>query len=164
LKQGTVSVLVGCHSPVHSLLVLLSWHKLYHKWPNRWQLACIFIHDIGHWGKDYLDNPEDKAQHAILGAKVARKLFGEKGYLFVIDHKSYAEAARSSLYLPDKMSWTSAPIWWMLSNQIFEPKLLRDGKSRWKSATMFRDAMKDNANTGFAKRGHDIYLEQTGRK
>ncbi len=84
MQQGTVSVLFGCHSPIHSVVVLVAWHKLYHRWPKFWQIVCIFIHDIGHWGTMYLDNPEEKERHSVLGAEVARNLFGDKGYEFCL--------------------------------------------------------------------------------
>ena len=79
MKQGTLSVLFGCHSFVHCTIVLMEWIKLYHRMPKLWQIACIYLHDIGHWGKDYLDDYELKKHHHELGAKVCRYLFGQKG-------------------------------------------------------------------------------------
>ncbi len=81
MKQGTVSVLIGCHSVIHSLIVLVAWVRLYGKFPVWWQIVCILLHDVGHWGKNYLDNYEEKKQHSILGAKIAGKLFGQKDLL-----------------------------------------------------------------------------------
>jgi hypothetical protein len=162
MKQGTVSVIVGCHSPIHSFYVLIAWVKLYHSLPNWWQFCCIWIHDIGHWGTMYLDNSKEKEEHPILGAKVARRLFGQKGYDFIIGHNNYQSNVKSQLYEPDKYSWVIAPLWWMASNTIFEPKLKRKGNTRWESAVMFKNAMTENAQTGYHKRGHDIYLEQWG--
>ncbi len=130
MKQGTVSVLFGCHSPIHSVVVLVAWHKLYHHWPKLWQVACIFIHDIGHWGTMYLDNPEEKEQHSVLGAEIGRRLFGDKAYRFLLGHNQYNGMLRSELYEPDKYSWVIAPLWWMISNTYFEPKLQRKGSTR----------------------------------
>jgi len=160
IAQGTVSVLLGCHSPLHSIMVLISWCKLYRRAPNPWQACCIFLHDIGHWGKNYLDNYEGKTHHAELGAKVAGKLFGKKGYDLIIGHCSYNGQARSELYEPDKYSWIIAPLWWMVTNTWFEPKLQRRGNTRRESALMFKEAMRDNQKTGWQKQGHDIYIEQ----
>jgi hypothetical protein len=160
MKQGSISVLFGCHSPIHSLVVLIAWCKLYNKFPNYWQFICIFLHDIGHWGVNYLDDYEAKKRHAILGAKVARFLFGIKGYDFVIGHNEYDNALKSKLYEPDKYSWVIAPLWWMTSNTYFEPKLIRKGNTRKQSAIMFKNAMIENMKNGWKERGHDIYLKQ----
>ena len=160
MKQGTVSVLFGCHSPIHSLIVVVAWRKWYGNFPSWWQLACILIHDIGHWGKDYLDDYELKKRHGELGARVAKFLFGQKGYDLVIGHNPYNSSTKSNLFYPDKYSWVIAPTWWMVTNTYFEPKLQRKGSSRLESVTMFKEAMGKNMETGFKKRGHEIYLEQ----
>ncbi len=162
MKQGTWSVLAGCHSPVHSLFVLVAWLKLYHRLPTFWQIVCIFLHDIGHWGKDYLDNYDEKKRHAELGAKVAGHLFGQKGFEFISGHNAYNGNQRSKLYIPDKYSWVIAPVWWLMSNTIFEPKLIRKGNTRRESAVMFKEAMRDNMKNDFREQGHDIYLKQWG--
>lgn len=162
MKQGNWSVLFGCHSIVHCLVVIVAWKKLYGRFPNWWQTVCILIHDIGHWGKDYLDNYEEKKRHAELGAKVAGFLFGQKGYDLIFGHNAYNGQKRSQLYEPDKYSWVIAPSLWMLSNQIFEPKLIRRGRGRWESVVMFKEAMRENMKNGFKEQGHDIYLKQWG--
>jgi hypothetical protein len=162
MKQGTVSVLFGCHSPIHSLVVLIVWKKLYHKYPNWWQIVCILIHDIGHWGKNYLNDYEEKKRHSVLGANIAKKLFGQKGYDFIVGHNLYNGAPKSLLHDPDKYSWVIAPVWWMTTNTYFEPKLKRKGSTRRESALMFKQAMKENMKTGFKELGHEIYLRQWG--
>lgn len=160
MKQGTISVLLGCHSPIHSIVVFVAWCKLYHRLPNYWQIGCIFLHDIGHWGKDYLNDYDLKKRHSELGAKVARCLFGQKGYDLIIGHNPYNGSPQSELFYPDKYSWVIAPTLWMMSNCIFEPKLQRKGNTKRESAIMFKKAMKDNMNTGFRELGHEIYLKQ----
>lgn len=162
MKQGTISVLFGCHSPIHYTVVLIAWIKIYHKLPCFWELVCIYLHDIGHWGKDYLDDYSAKKRHAELGAKIANSLFGKKASDFILGHNAYEARQRSKLYYPDKYSWIIAPSIWMLSNQIFEPKLIRKGRGRMESVTMFKDAMRENEKTGFQEQGHDIYLKQWG--
>ena len=162
MKQGTVSVLFGCHSIIHCLVVIVAWKKLYGNLPNWWQTICIFIHDIGHWGKPYLDDYEAKKHHAELGAKIASVLFGKKGYKFVLGHNAYNGQERSQLYIPDKYSWVIAPVWWMITNTVFEPKLVRKGCTRRQSALMFKEAMRENMKSGFKEQGHDIYLKQWG--
>lgn len=164
MKQGTWSVLLGCHSPVHSIIVTVAWVKLYRSFPAPWELVCIFIHDIGHWGKDYLNDYEEKKRHGIAGTKLAQRLFGEKGHDLCAGHNEYNGAKRSRLYDPDKYSWVIAPIWWLMSNQIFEPKLIRKNAGRYESAVMFKQAMAENMKTGFKEAGHAIYLRQWGHQ
>ncbi len=162
MKQGTVSVLFGCHSPIHSLIVWIAWVKLYKRYPNWWQTICIFLHDIGHWGKDYLDDYEQKKRHGILGARIANFLFGQKGFDLVSGHNPYNGAPKSLLHDPDKYSWVIAPTLWMVTNTWFEPKLQRKGSSRFESALMFKNAMRENMDSGFKELGHEIYLRQWG--
>jgi hypothetical protein len=135
---------------------------LYHSVPAPWETVCIFLHDIGHWGKDYLDDYELKKQHHELGARICGKLFGDKGYRMVAGHNAYKGQERSKLYSPDKYSWLIAPTLWLLSNQIFEPKLIRKSAGRLASCRMFKQTMRDNWEKGLPKQGHDIYLEQWG--
>jgi len=123
---------------------------------------CIFLHDIGHWGTNYLDDYEAKKQHHVLGARIARAMFGQKGHDLINGHNAYDGQSRSKLYSPDKYSWLIAPSWWMLSNCIFERKLIRNGCNKRQSIKMFKDAMRENWENGLKKQGHDIYLEQWG--
>ena len=160
MKQGTISVLFGCHSIIHSLVVIVAWRKWYGRWPKAWQIVCILIHDIGHWGKQYLDNYDEKKKHSLLGAAIAWQLFGDKGYDLIAGHNEYNGHAKSELYGPDKYSWVIAPLLWMTSNTYFERRLLRDGYGHRGSASLFKDAMRENMKTGFQEQGHDIYLSQ----
>lgn len=162
MKQGTVSVLFGCHSIIHSIVVIVAWRKWYGKYPRLWQIICILIHDIGHWGKQYLDNYDEKKKHSLLGASIAWQLFDQKGYDLIAGHNEYNGTPRSELYAPDKYSWVIAPLWWMMSNALFERKLQRKGSTIRESAVMFKEAMRNNMKTGFNEKGHDIYLEQWG--
>lgn len=162
MKQGTVSVLLGCHSIIHSVVVWIAWYKLYHSVPNLWQTVCILLHDVGHWGKDYLDDYEQKKRHGELGAKIARFLFGQKGYDLVAGHNPYSGAPKSQLYDADKYSWVIAPTWWMMSSCIFERRLQRKGCTKKESALMFKEAMKKNMESGFKELGHEIYMQQWG--
>lgn len=160
MKQGTVSVLFGCHSPMHSVIVLVAWRKWHNRWPSWWQIVCIFLHDIGHWGVDYLDNYEAKRHHHILGARAAYCLFGRKGYKLIARHNSYGKQHRSLMFHPDKYSWVIAPLWWMTTNTWFERKLVRPGHTGIDSARMFKKAMTANMEDDFAEQGHEIYLNQ----
>lgn len=163
VSQGTMSVLLGCHSAIHSTVVLVAWTRLYGRLPKVWQIVCIYLHDIGHWGKQYLDDYEAKKRHGELGAGVAKRLFGQRGYDLIAGHNPYNGTAKSMLYDPDKYSWVIAPTWWMWTNTIFEPKLIRKGSSRLQSVRMFKKAMTENQKSGFKELGHEIYLRQWGQ-
>lgn len=160
LRQGSISVLLGCHSPVHSVMVIVAWRKLYRHFPNCWETVCIFLHDIGYWGKDYLDDSKEQQHHDELGARIAGRLFGKKGYDFVYGHDVYDADNRGRLYLPDKYSFVIAPIWWLITNAFFEPKIVRRGCTRRESARMFQATMAENMRSGFKEHGYDIYLRQ----
>jgi hypothetical protein len=160
MKQGTSSVLFGCHSVVHSVLVILSWRKVHKRWPSWWQVVCILIHDIGHWGRDYLNDVETKREHWIVGAVLAGRLFGMRGFLLVAGHDAYSGWPRSKLYKPDKYSWCLAPVWWLLSNELFEPKL-RMGMGRLDAVRDFKQRTRHNIESGEFRPTHDFYLERT---
>lgn len=158
MTQGTISILFGCHSPIHSIMVTIAWIKIYKRLPMFWELCCIFLHDIGHYGKNYLDNPKEKEKHWILGAKIALHCFGLKGYNMIQGHCSKHEN-RSLLWEPDKLSWCLAPKLWLYSNCLFEPNL-RLGTSIKSAVDYFKKGMEDNRRNGFKIPSHDFYLRK----
>ena len=160
MKQGSWSVLFGCHSSIHSILVIIAWVKLYKRFPRPWELICIFIHDIGHWGKDYLDDIEQKRQHWELGAKIAGRLFGNKGFLFVAGHDFYSGHPNSPLLKPDKYSFYIAPKLWLFSNLLVEPKIRNNGMGRWEHVSAFRWEARRKIDAGIYESSHDIFIEQ----
>ena len=116
MKEGTKSVLFGAHSVVHSIMVIIAWKKLYFKWPSWKEIVCIFLHDIGYWGKNYISDKSNDG-HAELGCKLAHRLLGAKyGYL-VLGHSAAAckkfGISKSKLEAPDDYSWVIAPLLWM---------------------------------------------------
>ncbi len=159
MKQGTVSVIFGCHSPIHSLYVLKAWMKLYGKFPSWWELVCIFIHDWGHIGKNYLDDFEEKKKHWILGAEIARKLFGMKGYSFCAGHCEYSKLPQSKLYKADKLSWYKSSRLWSYWYQIFEPKISM-GYSKREAYEKFMAQVTKSIESGEYKSTHKLYLER----
>lgn len=160
MKQGTVSITVGCHSPFHSFLVLLAWRKLYGEWPKFWELCCIFLHDVGHWGLNYLDDYYQKQQHWKLGAKWAEKLFGWDGFALVAGHCTTSGAKLSKLYKPDKYSWLLAPTWWLWLNTIFEPMLWVNCDSRIDGVRKFQTMVRKSIESGEYRSTHDMFLER----
>lgn len=159
MKQGTVSILVGVHSPVHSLLVALAWHRLYRTWPRPWELMCIVLHDVGHVSLDYLDDPAQKVRHWRLGARIAGRLFGPKGYDLVAGHCADSGAERSKLYKPDKYSRSLEPSWLQWFCTVVEPKVTL-GRSRWEHVRWFRSVVAANIESGEYRDLHHLCLER----
>lgn len=159
ISQGTISVLCGCHSVIHSLLVIKAWRRLYGAYPAFWQLVCIFLHDIGHLGLNYLDDYEAKKTHWKLGARLAHILFGPKGFELVAGHCSHSGAPPSELYKADKYSWYLAPRWWLYSNALIEPKL-RMGYSRKEAVRRFQEQVRQSVESGAFRSTHSMFLQR----
>jgi len=157
--QGLVSILIGCHSVIHSILVLKSWIILYKKWPKPWQIICIFLHDIGHIGLNYLDNIESKNKHWILGANIASYLFGLDGYLLIAGHNTHSGYSISELYKADKYSWYIAPYWWLYWNNIVEPKL-KCGMKNKEAVIDFMNQVNKSIESGEFIETHKMYTER----
>jgi len=159
-SEGTVSVLFGCHSVIHSFIVLAAWYKLYGKMPKCWQIVCIFLHDIGHYGLDYLSNLDHKKKHWVLGAKIAKKLYGKKGFDFCAGHCIYSNKPKSKLYKADKYSWYIAPFWWIWLNGLFEPMLRQGHNTITDAVTEFKVNVKSSIESDQYISTHDFYLER----
>lgn len=123
LSQGTVSILIGAHSIVHSYYVSKAWKILYGKKPSVKETICILLHDIGYWGTDYYANGSN-AGHAELGAKIAGLLFGREYWLLVLGHSASAckkfGIEHSKLERPDEYSWIIQPMFWHKIQNVIE--------------------------------------------
>ena len=159
VSEGTVSILIGCHSLFHSLLVLISWVKLYHSLPKFWEFCCILVHDIGHVGKDYLTDNQFKEIHWKLGARIAGGLFGSKGYCLVAGHCKESRQAISKLYKPDKYAWYIAPVWWLVVTNVIEPRIRRPDQGVLEEVYEFKAEVKKSIESGTFRSTHSIYLE-----
>jgi hypothetical protein len=155
VKEGTVSVLVGCHSIVHSLIVLKSWRIVNKCRPHLWEIGCIFLHDIGHWGKDYLSDIEQKNRHWKLGAKIAYRLFGIKGQQLCAGH--YKDKT-NKLYKADKYSWYITPDIFLYFHAIVEPKL-KCGRTAKQHVIEFKRLVKTSIESGEYVPTHNIFIE-----
>jgi len=138
MTEGTKSFLVGCHQfLLHPLWVLMAWRLRFKKWPAWWQVICIFLHDVGICGRNYLFDPEAKKGHWELGAQWSAELvwkltsIEEKARLLSVGWtRAYSLCAghspsdsgfpRSDLFWADKMSWLVAPMWWLWWNYWVE--------------------------------------------
>jgi hypothetical protein len=147
---------------MHSLQVARAWTRLYG--PPSWrELACIFLHDVGHVGLDYLDHYEQKKAHWHLGARLARLLFGEPGWRLAAGHCSHSGEPRSRLYYADKLSWHLAPRWWLWLNTVFEPKLMVGFRSRMAAVDDFKAQVAESVGNGEFRSTHRMYLERQAR-
>ena len=149
MREGTKSYLFGCHSFFfHPLFVLIAWIKVHRSLPAPWELVCIFLHDIGHIGTDYLTSYREKKTHWRLGAFYAYRLFGRKGFRLCAGHTKSSGFPRSKLFLPDKMSWIVAPNWWLEINRIVEPQL------RAATVAEFKAKVRENIDGGCRRLRH----------
>lgn len=121
MSEGTRSLLIGCHNIImHPLMVIRAWRWWFGTWPKPWQIVCIFVHDVGLAGRQYLSDPMAKEGHWKLGAYWAGRLFGWKGFYFCAGHTPESCEPRSALWFADKASWLVAPVWWLWLNYRLE--------------------------------------------
>lgn len=158
MKEGTKSWLFGCHSIIHSFVVMKAWRELYGRWPRLWQIVCILFHDIGYIGRNYISE-QDNDGHAELGARICKRWFGDKAWYFILGHSSSSirkfSIPVSKLEAPDDYSWIIAPAWWLRWNTIVEPQL---------HAEVWREAVKRNWATGRKKDGFELAKELWAQK
>jgi hypothetical protein len=75
MKLGTKSILFGAHAFwLHPWFVARAWWKLYgFPWdPRLW--VAFFVHDLGYWGKEHMDDEEGE-NHPLLGANIMHGFF-----------------------------------------------------------------------------------------
>ena len=154
MTEGTKSYLFGCHQfLMHPIIVVIAWKKLFGYMPKFWELICILLHDIGHIGKQYLSDYEQKKIHWVLGARIANKLFGFKAYILIAGHTKQSGYPRGNLFYADKYSWVIAPIWWLrLTEKVEKFDQLRPFGT-------WRKLVKENWENNCPKGNHEIYLE-----
>lgn len=107
MNIGTKSVLFGVHQFLwHPWTVGLAWRRLYQVWPTWREWFCIFVHDLGYWGKPNIDGPEGR-EHPVFGANLASDLLdrnGSQGYFdFTLFHSR--EYAKANWREPSPLCW-----------------------------------------------------------
>jgi hypothetical protein len=133
-----------------------AWRKIFGSYPKLWELFCIFLHDIGICGRQYLSVKGAKNGHWLAGAKIAGYLFGQKGAWLCAGHTSESNFPQSKLFLADKYSWLVAPEWWLWSNfylEKFEGSI--SNPVEWKK--IIADNLKKNHHFS----SHDLYEKET---
>lgn len=118
MNIGTKSVLFGVHQFLwHPLTVGLAWRRLFKRWPTWRQWVCIFVHDLGYWGKPNIDGPEGRA-HPEAGAAIAEYLLGGGYGDFTLYHsREYSKLdgmKPSPLCWADKYCVLCEPRWFYL--------------------------------------------------
>jgi hypothetical protein len=114
--MGTKSLLFGAHQFIlHPIFVFVAWKRIYKEYPDWRTSICIIFHDWGYVGCPEIDGERGK-MHPLLGAKIARKLFGKKYYELCIYHsRHYADKDSkkpSKLCWADKLGVALEP-WWL---------------------------------------------------
>ena len=158
LSQGTRSILCGCHAPHHAVMVAIAWRKLYGRWPELWELACIFLHDVGHVGTNFWDDPEAKNQHWRLGAEIADYLFGVEGFLLCAGHDPASGCKESKLYKADRFARLWSPTWLLLWDRFVDHEIQRAQPGWLSGIRIFREQIKASIESGEFVSNHEIYL------
>lgn len=131
MTEGTKSYLMGCHQfLLHPFWVLIAWRLEYRSWPKWWEVICVFLHDIGICGRQYLSDDKAKKGHWRRGAEMASKTvcrIKDDGHLvnlawFMCGGHCPEESGHreSKLFRADKASWLVAPMWWLWWNHWVE--------------------------------------------
>lgn len=118
MSIGTRSLLFGVHQFLwHPLTVGYAWRKLLGVWPTWREWVCIFLHDVGYWGKPNIDGKEGR-RHPEVGAILVDEWLGDQYYQLTLYHsREYAKmdkAEPSLLCWADKYSVLCDPEWFYL--------------------------------------------------
>lgn len=166
ISEGTKSYLFGCHQFIlHPLWVLFAWRLEYKKWPKWWEFICIFLHDIGVCGRQYLSSDQQKKGHWYKGAYYSfylvwylggkrRSYLAHRALKLVAGHcPGESGYTKSRLYKVDKRSFLIAPMWWLwLNHKIEKFPLWNSGPRGWQKT--IRDSLDDEEDKGI----HELYL------
>lgn len=172
MKEGTKSYLVGCHQfLLHPLWVLLAWRLEYKSWPKWWEIICIFLHDIGICGRQYLSDDTAKIGHWLKGARLSAKIRSKFPHKILDPHLVFEFCAghcpeesgynESKLSRADKRSWLIAPMWWLWLNYWVEWSNKRIGVT---PPPEWRRLVKENLRRKKPIGNHDLYMQNRREK
>jgi len=179
MKEGTKSYLIGCHQfLLHPLFVLMAWRLEYKRWPKWWELICIFVHDVGIWGRQYLSDDQAKVGHWQRGAFLAGSIVYRitRGRLYPRTRRWYLLPIRafdlcaghsptesgypiSMLFRADKRSWLVAPRWLLWWNYWVEWAGRGIGVTR---PPLWRELIAENLKKERPLGGHELYIRSRG--
>jgi len=101
MKQGSKSLLFGVHQFLwHPVTVYLAWCHLYGL-PNVRTMMCIFVHDLGYWGRGDMDGAEG-VFHTEKGACMMLPFGREYAELCLYHSRTYAKAWHVQ---PSRLCW-----------------------------------------------------------
>lgn len=157
MRIGTRSLIFGLHSFfVHPILMLAIFKKVVGRRADFVEIVCILIHDIGYFGKPNMDGVEGNL-HPYAGAKLARFLFGDRGWRLCVGHNDEVREVeglpRSVIYAVDKYFYVVIPVWLqkalgIMSGEYKEISLREEG-GVWNPAA-FKQFMAIRFDTGIA--------------
>lgn len=167
MKEGTKSVLFGCHNPLmHGIWVLMAWRLEYRSWPQWWEVIGIFLHDVGVWGRQYLSDDEAKIGHWQLGAGVSSYLvyvlsgdvaLAYSTEIFIAGHcPEESHRPESKLARADKRSWLIAPSWWLWCNYFVE---WHNSGHRVTPPPVWRKLVAENLKKERPIGNHELYIK-----
>lgn len=180
MTEGTKSYLIGCHQFFfHPLWVLMGWKLEYKSWPKWWQIICIFLHDVGICGRQYLSNDDAKIGHWKKGAYLSQKFVyflrekifrGRWKTYKVISFNAFDLCAghcpkesgfpESKLFRADKRSWLVAPIWWLWCNYLTEWYGNDFGVTFYDASTGWKQLIVENLKSKNPIGSHELYLRE----
>ena len=173
MTEGTRSYLIGCHQfLVHPIAVILAWRLEYRMWPRWWVVVCIFLHDIGICGRQYLSDDTAKSGHWHLGARWSAEIawrFTRSEWLFKTCYDMCAGhspresgAFESLLFRADKRSWLLGSdslwnplVWWLWWNYWVE----WSGKYKVIGPLLWREVVRKSLKDDGLASGHELYIK-----
>jgi len=171
MTEGTKSYLIGCHQfLIHPLWVLIAWRLVNKGWPRWWELICIFLHDIGICGRNYLSDDNAKNGHWKRGAKwslliidyldhIPYSVRGLQAYRLCAGHTMESDFPSSRLLRADKMARVVMPTWMMWLEYWFEIKKTGGlSPPKWKKELRGKLALNEPFHA------HELYQRTRRRK
>ena len=165
MTEGTKSYLIGCHQfLLHPLWVLFAWRLEYKSWPKWWEIICIFLHDVGICGRQYLSDDEAKKGHWDKGAQLASDIVdtvtrnlsqGNEVYNMCAGHSTESGFPRSMMWKADKRSWLVAPMWWLWWNYWVE---WSGGKADVTKPPLWKKLVAENLKKDEPIGSHELYV------
>ena len=180
MKEGTKSYLIGCHQFFfHGLWVLFAWRLEYKKWPQWWEIICIFLHDVGICGRQYLSDDKAKIGHWMLGAwwsylivwKLSKNPY--LGHLAAWTCAGHCPKESSLPHLPvmesklsraDKRSWLVAPMWWLKLNYYTEWHGKGLGVNLYHATAGWQKLVAENLRRVKPLESHELYIRNREKK
>lgn len=112
---------------------------------------------MGIINKQYLSG--DKTGHWLLGAEIAYKLFGTKGYKLVAGHTNESGWPKSELFWADKKCWLIKPIFILKWNDFIEGFSKKGVVNPEKWRILVKQGLEQDNPIG----GHALYLKYKHR-